>query len=376
MTEYRFARPGEEEAVLDHINLVFSQAHAPHHFDRLIPKVYGHPDHAPLHAIALEDGHIRAAIGLLPMVLQLDEAHTLKAGFVGSVSVHERYRGRGYMKKLMEMIMARGRELGCDFLALGGQRQRYGYWGFENGGCSLRFDLNSANIRHGLKAVDGSRMIIRKIENEADAALDAIYALYQQQKMLCLRSRDRFLETMQTWNHSLYALEKEGRLIGYCCGSETWIGELALSEEGELLPFIKAWMQGKNHGSIIVPMHMQGRARAIKAFAEGYAIQDGEMFLILHWPRVLSAALEARHRTSPLADGRFVFEIKGHGRFALSLEKGKAAATETEDAPETIMTENQAVEFFFSPFSAFFASSPLLQCWLPLPLNIPSADGF
>ena len=66
MTEYRMARPGEEEDILDFINLVFSQAHEPHHFDRLIPKVYGHAGHAPLHAIALEDGHIRAAIGLLP----------------------------------------------------------------------------------------------------------------------------------------------------------------------------------------------------------------------------------------------------------------------------------------------------------------------
>ncbi|MBQ4073915.1 MAG: GNAT family N-acetyltransferase [Clostridia bacterium] len=376
MTEYRFARLGEEEAILDHINLVFSQAHEPHHFDRLIPKVYGHAGHAPLHAIALEDGHIRAAIGLLPMELMMDGKHILKLGFVGSVSVHERYRGRGYMKKLMEMIVARGKELGCDFLALGGQRQRYGYWGFECGGCSLRFEITRANIRHALKEVDGTAIRIRRIEDEKDAALDAAYALYERQPMLCRRSREDFLTIMRTWNHDLFALEKEGRLIGYYCGEEGWIGELALLDEGDLLPLIKAWMGERKSGAVSVPAHMQGRARALKAFAEEYSIQDRDMFRIYNWPRVLSAALEVKHGFAPLMDGRMTFEIEGEGKFTLSLENGKAGVTQTEDAPEMRMTPNQAVEFFFSPFSAFYAPDGLMKCWLPLPLGIPSADAF
>ena len=376
MTEYRMARPGEEEDILDFINLVFSQSHVPHHFDRLIPKVYNHPDHAPLHALALEDGHIRAAIGLLPMELKMDSQHSLKLGFVGSVSVHERYRGRGYMKKLMEMILARGRTLGCDFLALGGQRQRYGYWGFECGGCSLRFEITSANIRHALKDVDAGGICIRKIEDEKDEALDAAYALYERQLMLCRRSRESFLEIMHTWNHDLFALEKEGRLIGYYCGKEGWIGELALLDEGDLRPFIKAWMGERESGTIIVPAHMQGRAQAIKAFAEEYSIQDQDMFCILNWPRVLSAALEGKHGFAPLMDGRMVFEIEGEGNFALSLENGKAAVVQTDDVPEMCMTPNQAVEFFFSPFSAFYAHDGLMKSWLPLPIGISTADAF
>ena len=100
------------------------------------------------------------------------------------------------------------------------------------------------------------------------------------------------------------------------------------------------------------------------------------MFRIYNWPRVLSAALEVKHGFAPLMDGRMTFEIEGEGKFTLSLENGKAGVTQTEDAPEMRITPNQAVEFFFSPFSAFYAPDGLMKCWLPLPLGIPSADAF
>lgn len=376
MTEYRIARPGEEEAILDHINLVFSQAHQPHHFDALIPKVYGHSDHAPLHAVALENGRIRAAIGLLPLTLQLDENHALNLGFVGSVSVHERSRGKGHMKKLMEMILAQAKERAYDFLALGGQRQRYGYWDFENGSGALNFEINSANIRHALREVKAENIVIRRIEGEDDPALEEIYALCCQQKMICHRCRDRFLEIMQNWQHHLYALEDAGRLIGYACGNEGWICEMGLQDEERLLPVIKAWMQGRKSVSITVPLHMGERARIIKGFAERYAIQDGEMLRILNWERVLQAALEAKHADMPLMDGRFVFEIQDEGFFALSLENGAVQVIPCHEAPERRFTRRQAVEFFFSPFSLYYAPRGPLQSWLPLPLNIPSVDAF
>lgn len=376
MTEYRFARPGEEEAILDHINLVFSQAHQPHHFDRLIPKVYAHSDHAPLHAIALEEGKIRGAVGLLPMMLQLDEGHALKLGFVGSVSVHERYRGRGYMKKLMEMILDSARRQGMDFLALSGQRQRYGYWGFENGGTCLRFDINKKNIRHALSHISAEGMEISIVEKADDPRLEEMDALCRQQKMICCRRRDRFLEIMQNWNHHLYAFEKDGKFLGYACGNGEWIGEMALLDEGELLPVIKAWLQKNDHLHLEIPAFMADRARLIKQFAEGYSIRDGEMYRILNWKKVLAACLEMKHGCTPLQDGAFVFEIEGEGRFRLALEDGKARVTETQEDAEKIFTPGSAVEFFFSPFSVYFSEKQLFSNWLPLHLNIPSIDAF
>ena len=376
MTEYRIARPGEEEDILDFINLVFSQAHEPHHFNELLSKVYAHDDYAPIHYIARVDGRIRAAVALAPMTLQLDGDHALKLGFIGSVSVHERSRSEGHMKALMKMALDDAREKGFDLLTLGGQRQRYGYWGFENGGAHLTFHINSANMRHGLKDIACDQVKIRKITDEKDAALDTIYAMSAAQKMICHRDRARFLEIMQSWYKNLYALEVGGRLAGYYYGDSGSMQELVLENEEDLLPVIKAWMQGRNHGSITVPMHLAGRAQAIKAFAEGYTVEDSHMFLIYDWAKVLKASLEMKHGCAPVASGRFVFEVEGEGRFAVSMEDGHAEITETEEAAEMTFTRRKAVEFFFSPFSAFYAPNALLRSWLPLPLDIPGADGF
>ena len=69
MTEYRFARPEDEEKVLDFIDFVFSQAHRPHDFARLLPKVYAHPGFSAIHALAVADGRIRAAVAVMPMTM-------------------------------------------------------------------------------------------------------------------------------------------------------------------------------------------------------------------------------------------------------------------------------------------------------------------
>ncbi len=55
--------PEEEEQLLDFINLVFSQVRVPHDFEALLPKVYAHPGFSRLHAVAAEEGRIRASYG-------------------------------------------------------------------------------------------------------------------------------------------------------------------------------------------------------------------------------------------------------------------------------------------------------------------------
>ena len=69
MTEYRFARPEEEPQILDLIDLVFSQGSRPHDFRKLLPKVYAHPGFSAIHALAVADGRIRAAVAVMPMTM-------------------------------------------------------------------------------------------------------------------------------------------------------------------------------------------------------------------------------------------------------------------------------------------------------------------
>lgn len=380
MTEYRRGEAREEWEILDFINLVFSQSSRPHHFEQLLPKVYGRPGFAPLHYLARQEGRLCAAVAVLPGEMRLGGGESLKYGYVGSVSVHSRYRGQGHMQKLMRSWIADCRAEGYDLLALGGQRQRYGYYGFEQGGAVYDFVVTDANIRHGLKAAEAEKMSLREITDPADPALDAMYALYQRQEMTGRRERENFLTVMQSWHNGLYCVEDKGtgKCLGYISAGQGDIYELALAEEALLPGVMKAWssLQKGAAFSVTVPLHQLGRAEAMKAFAENTQIRDDEMLLILNWPRVLERLMVFKAARQPVLDGKMCFEIAGEGRFLLCVQGGRASVLPTEEAPERSLTPRSAVEFFFSAYGALRFSRDVPGGWLPLPLHIPSADQF
>ena len=106
-----------------------------------------------MHRIAVDErGKIRALIAVLREELEVG-GKALQAGFVGTVSVHPKARGEGHMKVLMGEWVKEMRET-CDLAVLGGQRQRYEYFGFTRGGSQYKYSVNRSNIRHALKKTD------------------------------------------------------------------------------------------------------------------------------------------------------------------------------------------------------------------------------
>ena len=155
-TEVRFeiATPADYDEIVEFANFVFSYAHCPHEFKPMIPKAYGeNPLMWPEHFVARENGRIRALVGFETFSQRI-AGETLKIGYIGTVSVHPYSRSKGYMKKLMAMAHEYARENGYDLLSLGGQRQRYEYFGYASGGTVRNFTITSTNIRHALSDVD------------------------------------------------------------------------------------------------------------------------------------------------------------------------------------------------------------------------------
>ena len=134
---FRKAHPEEHDACIDLVNYVFNHDHCPHDFEKMIPRVYGPGKNAAeLHRVAVDGtGRLWAAIACLPESLTVC-GHELRAGFIGSVSVHPRARGEGFMKRLMADWDEELRE-SCDLAVLSGQRQRYEYFGYTSGGLKL-----------------------------------------------------------------------------------------------------------------------------------------------------------------------------------------------------------------------------------------------
>ena len=374
MTEIRMALPQEEEQLLDFINLVFSQVRVPHDFEALLPKVYAHPVFCRLHAVAAEKGRIRATIALLPETLRVNGDHTLQMGYIGSVATHPKARGRGYMQRLMALLIEKARQEQLDFLALGGQRQRYGHYGFENGCAEASFTVTAKNAQLGLAEAEPLR--IREIADAADPLLDDVHKLCNRQSLICLRDRDRLPEILRSYGGRLWALLRQNAFAGYLYAQGDDVPELSLLHEEDADAAVKAWLAGRSRACFTVPLCNRSRMAALQRYAESLDIRDSQMLLILNWQRVLTACFSLACQTRSMLDGGVCVAIENEGVYHISIHQQHCEIRQTAESPELTLTRTEATGLFFSAASLALCDHPLLRNWLPLPLTVPVPDQF
>ena len=376
MAEYRFALPAEEADILDFINFVFSKAYRPHDFKRFLPKVYTHPGFSALHAVAVENGHVRGTAGLLPLTLRTG-SETLRVGYIGSVSAHPYDRGAGHMRGCMELLLRRAREEGLDVLALGGQRQRYGYYGFAPGGCQMQFTVTRDNARHALAQTPGG-LTLREIVPEDETLLSKIHALHKRQIAGCIRARETLFDTLCSWQAQPYALldAETQEFRGALCAKEDYLHELLLENEADLPRAFKAFLQTHEKAAISVADWERERIAFLRGVAEGYQWSDAFKMQVLRWRETLEKLLQFKHSYRPLVPGQRVIEIEGEGRFQITVTDAGAAVSPTRAPAQRTLPPQAAVQLFFSPGALALEDDPLLRAWLPLPLSLGSLDKF
>ncbi len=129
------------------LNAVFGEER-PHDFHAMLPSIYQPTEElmACNHAVRV-NGEIRAIVGLFPMYWQVGET-VLKVGGIGGVSTHSAHRDKGYMTLLMNHCVQHMKAQGFHLSYLSGQRQRYGYSGYETCGQRFLVSVEKQNIRH------------------------------------------------------------------------------------------------------------------------------------------------------------------------------------------------------------------------------------
>jgi len=93
-----------------------------------------------------EDGKIVSNVLTKPYKAYIRGA-TLKGAEVSAVATDERYRGRGFASALLKEAVHRMRDKGYDISTLGGLRDRYSRWGWENGGAIRTYILTRRSIK-------------------------------------------------------------------------------------------------------------------------------------------------------------------------------------------------------------------------------------
>ncbi len=281
MAEIYWAAPEEKQEIIDFIDFVFSKAHRPHDFASLLPKLYGGSgDGAMHHIVVREDGKIAATLLCYPVRLNAAGREYMTLG-VGSVSTHPRSRGKGYLGEMMALADARAKELGAVCAVLGGQRQRYQYYGFDHAGYQLRGNLETVNVRHALRGVCTEGLSI--VPMERAHVTDAI-ALMQRQPCYCLRSEEAFVSILRSWYNEPFAVFKNGVFAG--CGTlrknpdGCHIAELLLADEADFSAVMKLLSGMYGDLSICAAPWERARAKWLSAICEEYSVQPAGQFKV------------------------------------------------------------------------------------------------
>jgi len=212
MMNYRIARPEDMDGMIDFANMVFSMLRVPHNFEEMLPKVYAAPNLQPeIHVIAEEDGRLCGCLGMLVYPLRV-AGETLRIGYMGTMAVHPRVRGRGTMGTLMEKQIERGKEMGLDMLVLGGQRQRYARHGYETCGATYSYSISAANVRHAMAEVEADDMVFSPM-TQADVPF--VLSLYDTGIVAGARTEGNFLDAVRSYREKPYCVKRNEEELGY-----------------------------------------------------------------------------------------------------------------------------------------------------------------
>ncbi len=179
--------------------------------------------------IIREGNRIASLIGIFPQKVVLNGRRTTIGG-IGSVSTHPDFRNRGYMKTLMDFCIEEMKRRNYSFSILGGDRQRYNFWGYETCGLNAIITMTQRSFeKSGMTEVvpilryDGSIETLEKIKNVHEE-----FPCYTKRTLLWLKKifdekvhiQLYYTETKQDFAYAVAVGERHGRYIDEIGGNK------------------------------------------------------------------------------------------------------------------------------------------------------------
>lgn len=372
MTIYRQARPEERNEYVDLANHTFG-----FDIEELLPKVYYKGDHSDriTKVAETESGKLVAENAVLPQTVHAS-GKTLLANFLGIMVVDPKYRGEGHMKELMKLQLE---EMSGQYhiSILGGQRQRYEYFGYTSGGVQYRYHINISNIRHALKDTDSNEILFSPFFEIAgwEKLLPRIFA---SREVYVERNPDTLQSLFTSYHQHPWGIQKNGTLIGYLISSEdhSTVSELALLSPQDTKKVIKAYFHQFHlkSSSFLFPEYEVAICKEVSDFAEYYQIQPSNMYNIFDFATVLDMFLTVKSRTCGLSDG-FFSAVMDHQPITITVCQNHVRV-ESHAAKDAVhLSKMDAQKLLLTPYGRYMELSVPLD-WFPLPLFWYTVDCF
>lgn len=364
-----------DEAIA-HLSLVFGDPN----FSELLPALYQPTDeHMRCNYAIRRDGTIVAIVGLFPISWVVG-GERLKLAGVGGVSVHPSFRGHGYMRRLMDVVMDEIRRGGYHAACLGGNRRRYAYWGFEKAGIEASFLVTPNSLRHvGAQGAMHRESAALQPDQIAVGDLCQMRGLYEQQIIRCDRSAARFPQHLSHWRRSVRVTRNaHGEVIAYGCVDPKDFScmDLCGADASAIESFLRESVLTTDCAMrVSMPMLHTSQFARLAAISDDVSLIEASNWRIYDWAAVLGALMRAKHSVQPMAPGKCVLQVAGcEESLRLEVDIG-ARCTRVSQQPDLVSEAGELLRMLAGPLplTPRGGSQDWLR-WRPLPLMIPMQD--
>ena len=370
--------------------MVFSMSSDSIDFGACIPKAYSSGRGANIvHNFIKENGRIKALIDVYEQNLRLTGYNEqLKAGYIGTVSVHPKSRNKGYMIELMEKAQEQQRQAGTDILILDGNRHRYQHFGFEKAGMKYCFNITADSIRHTcmcLSGQDTGEDYSFEPVTEENELVDSMYSLYLKRNIIA-RDRENFIDCLKSWQADTYAVMNEDECKGYInlSADERSIYEFEL-EDINTLPFvINSLMKEFSlyELGINVGIDEAHKVNVLEGMSDYFQVSMSHQIKILNYKRVLTFLFMWKKKYAVLKDDVFTISVLGEGNYTIKIENGEVTVCDSHAKADVEYSPLELIKIFTTTYyyheiqkeDSTIKNAP--AGWLPLPFFLPEADAF
>ncbi len=387
MAEFYRGRGKKEDekkliAMLDNVFFLDDDEAARRDFLTLLPKLYKSKYNPAYNNLCvMQDGEFKAAVGLYPSVADAC-GKKLKIGGIGNVAVARDARRMGYMKECMNMCLDVMKNDGTDYSLLGGQRQRYGYFGYEPAGTGYSFGIDKTNIRHTCGADYKGSFTSKKLEAQDREILEKINALYGKSAFHIERDIDSLFDILHSWDTTPYAAFKGEEFKGYfSLGNDGGIAEFKPLCADDIIDLALCVMDitGKDSVWFGVPQGETGICEKAMRICSRCEMSHCEMLNIFNFGNFIEGFLKVKASRMQLCDGELVLLIHGIKRdekLLISVKDNSVSVAETDKAPDAELEHKEAIRMTASIYSEARLKLPAFaQTWFPVDFYSHSLDN-
>ena len=305
----------------------------------------------------------------------------MKTRGIGNVAVHPYARGKGYMKKLMNMALDDMEKEGVALSVLGGRRQRYNFFSYDKLGQAVSMSFNSDNFRHTYGKDRKHTLTFKTLKAGDVETVYKIKELSESHPFYAMREVDKYFEIISSWHQKAYVAFENGEFVGYAVGKGSDINELLASEGQDIREFICALYDylGASSMHVKLPIFLRDYINDLYCLCESYSVETAKSFSVLNYKTVIEAFIKLKATYTDLPDGVLVLGINGRSRrenIRITVFGGNISVDYTDDEPAVELEHLEAMNLLFAPVCPLRESLPVhAKIWLPLPIYLYSSDA-